>query len=455
MAPLLSLALMSCNPNEGSADAVEPTPTQTGETTGTFPAFYGTPPQNLLIISIDTLRPDHLTRYGDSRALMPFFDGLFEQGVALDAHQSCSNWTYPGSQCAMDGYSALDLGQIPDFTRTPLPDRPTLASTLADAGYTTVLATAKSWLGTDTNACHGFQEVIEESDVMARTIYPSGRDALLDRIEGSEAPWLLHVHFVEPHTPYSAPDSYVTGLEDLTPVDVDFTDQVDIRASCEDWDTLSEAEQDNLRSHLTLRYAGELRHFDEQLAGIWAELADLGLLQDTLVVFWSDHGEQFFERGLCTHARDLNREESDAVGLLWASNIVPGAVDIPTSHTDLAPTILEILGIDAPDEMTGTPLSQLDPDRAVHSYTDGNRGIIQTLVRGDLKLMYHWGEGSQPSYDLTMQKLLYNLAEDPGEQVNLYDSEDPDVIALWALLMPEVERMDALREGISPIDPGP
>ena len=85
---LLMGLLMSCRGGGGAVDAIGTSPAESEETTGTFPAFYGAPPQNLLIISIDTLRPDHLTRYGDDRALMPFFDGLLAQGVALDAHQS-------------------------------------------------------------------------------------------------------------------------------------------------------------------------------------------------------------------------------------------------------------------------------------------------------------------------------------------------------------------------------
>lgn len=420
------------------------------------PSFYGAIPRNLLVISIDTFRPDHLTRYGDHRELMPFLDGLISEGVTLDAHQSCSNWTYPGSQCAMDGYSALDLGQLPDATRQRLPeDRVTLSSTLSGAGYATVLATANPWQGEDTDIWHGFQAREVLPGALAEELYLTGRGMLTRQANPGRDPWFLHLHVMEPHTPYTAPKAYMVGVDELEPIDIDFEDQDAIRRSCEDWDDLDADDRSLLRSHITLRYAAELRHLDAQLAVMWADLKARGLLEDTLVVFWSDHGEQFFERGLCTHNRDLHREESDAIALFWADNIIHDAVSIPTTHADLAPTVLELLGVDIPEEMTGAPLSRLDPDRAVHSYADGNMGIIQTLVRRDMKLMYYWEEGTSARYPAGTPRELFDLAADPGEQVNLYDSDDPLTIELWELLMPEVERLDALREDFSPPDPGP
>ena len=69
-------------------------------------------PKNLLVISLDTYRKDHMARYGDTRNLTPFLDSIAANGLALDNHQSCSNWTYPGVVCAMDGRSPLEYGFV-------------------------------------------------------------------------------------------------------------------------------------------------------------------------------------------------------------------------------------------------------------------------------------------------------------------------------------------------------
>ncbi|MFT4979341.1 MAG: arylsulfatase [Myxococcota bacterium] len=413
--------------------------------TDTFPSFYGEVPTNLLIISVDTFRRDHMGRYGDTRSLTPFLDSLMEQGVALDNHRSCSNWTYPGAQCAMDGYSGLDLGQIPDFSRTPLPDRVTLGSAMKDAGYFTVMITSNGWLYDDTNVAYGFDYADHPSTDKAINLYEIGRNKLYENIDPATTPWFLHVHFKEPHTPYNPPGVYLEGLEDLPELDYDLTDFDQHYDATAEWDALDELDRDLLMQHLVLRYTGEMRYLDDQIRSVFVDLTARGLLDDTLVIFWSDHGEQFYEHGRQAHALALYGEENDALGFYWADNIVPAAVTIPTTHQDLAPTALELLGIAIPTQMTGIPASQLTEGRAVHSYTAARLGTIQTLVQDDHKLIYTWSTGD---------KELYDLVADPGELTDLYDSTDSRVISMWETMLPLTERIDEIRDN-EPLNPGP
>ena len=142
--------LLACTGSAPSDDSVDATPTDT------FPSFYGTPPKNLLVISLDTFRRDHMARYGDTRNLTPFLDGIAQNSMAMDDHQSCSNWTFPGVICAMDGRSPLEYDFVPSFAREPVPDRGTLASWLSDAGYHTIMITSNGWLYDDTNVAYGY-----------------------------------------------------------------------------------------------------------------------------------------------------------------------------------------------------------------------------------------------------------------------------------------------------------
>lgn len=127
-----------------------------------------------------------------------------------------------------------------------------------------------------------------------------------------------------------------------------------------------------------LAYRGELRYFDDTLAGLWADLDGRGLLDDTLVVFFTDHGEQQMERGVLDHGFELYAEENRSVAGFWAKTLVPGTWTGPTLHTDLPVTVLGLLGL--PSTGTGIPLGQaLD------------HGVPQlSIVRGDRQLHQDW-----------------------------------------------------------------
>ena len=431
--------LLACTGSSPTDDSVDATPTDT------FPAFYGTPPKNLLVISLDTFRRDHMTRYGDTRNLTPFLDGIAQNSMALDDHQSCSNWTFPGVICAMDGRSPLEYDFVPSFAREPVPDRGTLASWLSDAGYHTIMITSNGWLYDDTNVAYGYDYADHPSGDGAIGIYEHGRDLLLDAINEGADPWFLHIHLKEPHTPYNPPEAYLEGLDALTPIPYNLADFDEHYDAASEWGELTEAGQALLLEHLTVRYTGEMRYLDDLLQQIWIDLTARGLLKDTLVVFWTDHGEQFWEHGYQAHARGLNQEENAAIGLVWADNIVPVAWSEPTTHADLAPTILQVLGVDIPAEVSGKPVGAADPNRAIFSFTQANLGVIQSVRRDRYKMTYRWSNG---------EKALYDVKADPAEATNLYYSTDPVVEDLWDLLGPRVEVLDSLVVN-EPVDPGP
>lgn len=433
------LFLTSCNGGFAKKDTAQLPPTNT------VPAFYGETPKNLLIISLDTFRIDYLEHFGDTRGLMPFLDSLLAQGVLMKEHQSCSNWTYPGAQCAVDGYTGIDLGLLPRFTRDPLPDRVTLASTLRDAGYFTVMITSNGWLYDDTNMAYGFDYADHPGTDHALSLYEIARTKLYENIDPTSVPWFMHVHFKEPHTPYNPPDAYLEGIDELPALDYDLADFDSHYDATAEWDELDELDRETLMQHLELRYTGELRYLDDQLQAMWVDLTARGLLDDTLVVFWSDHGEQFYEHGRQAHALALYKEENDALGLYWAKNIVSAQMDLPTTHVDLAPTALEILGVDIPAEMTGIPLSQVTEDRAVHSYTSARLGTIQSVVHDRHKMIFTWSDGS---------KELYDLEADPDEQINIYNSTNPRVIEMWETMLPQTTQLEKML-GYDAADPGP
>jgi arylsulfatase A-like enzyme len=435
-------------PGSTSEDGETETTGPPGPPTDTLPSFLGELPKNLLVISIDTLRRDALPRYGGPDEQLVFLNQIAEEGYTLDQHRSCSNWTFASVMCAATGQTNVEIGYVPQLSevnRAPLPDDAKgLASWLSEQGYKTMLASANSWFSSEWNMDLGFQWSNEEKRGTVTFLYDYSRPSVLAAV-ASEKPWYLHLHAIEPHAAYNPPAEYLADLAGLEPLDFDLGVKDEHYSNKGAWPDMTEEERQLLLAHILIRYAGEQRWLDDQLAALWSRLEADGLLDDTLVVIWTDHGEQFWEHDSQTHGYSFHPEESDALAIFWAKNIVPGAWAEPTNHTDLAPTILSALGFPIPESVTGLPVGQAALDRPEFSISAAKSGIVQAVRVGDRKLQYHWWG----------TKRFYRLDEDPLEMFDEYDRFDPEVIALWELLMPRVEAALPLVPQYTPKQAGP
>ena len=416
----------------------------------------GDPPVNVLMLSIDTLRRDRVGRYRQSGSLgpsdTPFLDQLLAEGLALDDHRSCSTWTYPSIACAVTGADivASDFApqRVEDVEMPELPGRfNTLAEQLYLHGYETGLLTANSFLGRFTHADRGHR-ISEVTGLSAAADLVEGGLAIFDELtgEGAPRPWFLHLHFMDPHLPYTPPEAYLTGLEGLAPVDYDLSEQPGYQEAANDWPDLDEDTRALLHATSDVYYGGELRYLDDELRALFDALDARGALDDTLVVIWSDHGEQFWEHGDIAHGNAVYAEENAAVAGFWSRGLAPAAWTGPTTHADLAPTVLTALGFDVPDAMDGAVVGGSDYARGPRyalSFGSLIEHTSQAVDLGGKRLIYHW------LGDLE----LYDLATDPAELDNLYAPGDPDVQALWELLKPRVERVEALTTDPQPVWP--
>ncbi len=422
-AALLLLALAGCSPVQTSTDAA-------GLRTS-FPAWAGEAPRDLIVVSIDTFQRARMQTYGDPVG-MPFLDDLASRSARLDAHTSCSNWTYASVLCAQTGQSATTLGYVPSMGRTePLPVAiETVASRLRDAGYRTALASANPLFSEEYGLAAGFDVAFTEHDLPLTELYA----AVADQAPDGETPTYLHLHALEPHSPYAPPDAYLDGLAALPPIDFDLDTPLTYFTLDNQWLSLTEAEREAVTAHIELRYDAELRWLDDQLAEVFADLDASGALDDALVVIWSDHGEQLWERGALGHGRALYREEHDALAMFWSRGVAPLAWTAPTTHVDLAPTVLDALGVPLSDPVDGLPVGTAPSDRVLFDLSDGYTGVVQAVRDGDLRLHYWW----------TGTARLYDVRQDPAEAQDLYAPDDPRAQALWELLVPELERVAPL-----------
>ncbi len=422
--------------------------------TGTPPpralVFDGERPTNLLVISLDTARRD-LVGFFDTAGLSPNLTSIFSSGVVLEDHRSCSNWTTPSTLCVQTGRfplddehwpSGMDEGLRDPAIPWPPPHPQTLAELLTDDGYDTILVTANTMFSSEINGPASGFTVEDEVPWQSATDVV---DAALRRAADleTERPWYLHVHFIDPHGSYAAPEGWLPDPDLDCPWDVS-SQFAFYGLIWSEYATLDESNQALARACIRNYYGAEIRYWDDQLARLWAGLEREGILDDTLVVFWTDHGEQIGDHGGFQHGSTLYDEENRSTVAFWAKDVVPLRWTGPTIHQDVAPTILEALGLPRGDH-TGIVVGEAPDDRArvMFSHIYGWNVPQLAVVQADRKLYYSW-DGT---------KRLFDLSLDPEEQIDLYTPDDPLVPALWSALDPYVGQL--AQWGLVPVDPGP
>lgn len=398
--------------------------------------FDGPAPTNLFIVSIDTLRWDRIGRYGGGDQ-SPYIDLLLAGGVTLGRHRSCSNWTYPSMLCILTGNTGAEIETLPVGGTGPYlsPSQPTLADFLRDEGYQSSLVATNGFVGlTPYELSNRFDQSLlyryDTIDTVAPVILQEA-EALLD----GKAPFYLHAHLMDVHTPY-----YMhKGFTDI--VDKDMLEVFD-ESNVETWALLTPAEQEALLLEINALYDGEIRYLDQRLQELFVDLDALGALDDTLVVFVSDHGEQFQEHDWWLHAKTLYGEETRALMGFWSKNIVPASLPYNTGHSDVVPTIMAALGLAEPPEVGGVVMGMRMPDEPIFSYhVIPKGGSVAVDVDGERLL-----------FDLRTGSLEYYV-DDPFEVHNLGLIDRKAALALFEThLRAEAERTADIL-GISMAEP--
>ncbi|MBX2800628.1 MAG: sulfatase-like hydrolase/transferase [Myxococcales bacterium] len=412
--------------------------------------FDGPAPSNLIVLSLDTMRKDHMGRYAAGDSLTPFLDARAAEGVALDDFVVCSNWTTASTACVMAGATNLERGADrqmlpivgPTGPAQEIPAEPQLAKQLSDAGFETLFVTSNGFYSRSHGNAQGFRNVVYEGPRKVQGLWELAKDRVDPaRGGGLPSPFYLHVHFFEPHRPYTPPEEVLAPLIDElppSPVPLDTVDDQNVAVGMIQADppVLEPDEIETVKEHMRARYRGEVISFDNGLSFVWEQMRELGLLDDALVLFFTDHGEALWEHGFTFHGRLLHRNENDAIAWFWADNLVSASVDRPTGSEDLAPSVLTALGVAVPDTMTGLPVGTGPEVRDRLAFADAYQGVVQSVQREHHLLHFQWDAPPAGRTNLA----LYDLQADPGEQTNLYDPAAPSAIALelWSVLAPAV-----------------
>ena len=307
---------------------------------------------NVLLVSIDSLRADHLGCYGYERDTSPALDALAAEGVRYATVAAPSSWTLPAHATLFTALPPEGHGLRVDATALT-DDAVCLAEVLQDAGYATSAFVGgpflRSMYGLDQGFDHYDESVVKSFRDSQRGITSpdlvANTTAWIDDWDraGREQPFFVFLHLWDVHYDYAPPPPYDTLFDPDYTGDITGDDFETGRAVHRDMDPVD-------LEHVVALYDGEIRFTDEHLGRLLAHLDELGLRDDLLVVVTADHGEEFFEHGAKGHRKNLF-DPALLVPLVmrWPGRLPAGeVVDAQVRLQDVPTTILSLVGVEPP-----------------------------------------------------------------------------------------------------------
>jgi predicted Zn-dependent protease len=338
----------------------------------------------VILISVDTLRSDHLPAYGYGGVATPHIDALRKDAILFERAYSQVPLTLPSHATILTGMLPADHGVRDNIGFRLPPSVPTIAETLAKNGYATGGAVSAFVLRHETGIARGFAFFDDETEsgsdakALAR-MRRDGRvtvDALTRWIDTiSSRPFFAFLHLYDPHAPYTPPEPYL--------------------------------------SRYANHYDGGIAYADALVGDFIDHLKTRGVYDDALIIFLSDHGEGLDDHGEAEHGVFLYREALQVPLLvkLPHSQRAGESVKTPVALTDVFPTILDVIG--QPHSGASLLAPHARPIYAESYYARFHFGWsdLHSLIDGN----DHYIRAPQPE--------LYDLASDPRESKNRVESD--------------------------------
>ena len=370
-----------------------------------FARAAAAPELNVVFISIDTLRADHLGCYGYKPIHTPNLDTLASDGVRFERAYSAVPVTLPSHTVMFTG-TYPTLNGMHDFSGNKLgPNQTTLAAVLKDAGYTTGAVVGSAVLDSRFGLNRGFDfyydhfdfSRLQESnlDEMERPGNAVADVALDWLAKNSQKKFFLWMHLYDPHYPYHPPEPFATEYKERP-------------------------------------YDGEIAFADAQVGRLISFLKHKGLYRNTVIVVTGDHGESLGEHGEKTHGFFIYNSTLHVPVVVHLPGQTAKTISNVVNLADLMPTLLETLKLSVPSQVQGKSLLPLIANKS----TEDRNLYAETFLP---RLHFNWSElrsvENQKYHFIDAPKAeLYDLRKDPGETQNLFDQKSAVSDEMRALL---------------------
>lgn len=362
----------------------------------------------VILISIDTLRRDHVGAYGYRKPTTPTLDALAKSGVLAEDAVSVSSWTLPSHLSMLTStlpgtHGGTDMKQA--FNRSV----PSVAEILKARGFATHAVTSHLYVSRTYGLDAGFDSMNFRQDRGAANVADHAV-TLIDRF--GDRPFFLFLHFYDPHWHYAPPPEVLKEFE--TSYTGALTGQLNAFQHLRP-DQVKPADL----AHLLALYDGEIRYTDNEVGRILGHLRERGAADNTLLVVTSDHGEEFLDHGSWEHQKTLYEEVVRVPFIVAGAGVAPRRETKPVNLLDVAPTLLDFLGVPAGSAMKGTSLLKpLSDVREMYGETDHTTdGTRLTFLRGGAN---SWKAilRTDPKTQRVRGSEWYDLALDPTERQN-------------------------------------
>lgn len=398
---------------------------------------------NVILISIDTLRADHLGCYGYKKNTTPNLDKFALESIQFMQAFSASPWTLPSHMSILTSLYP-DVHKVMEKESTLDPVWPLLAQVMKMADYNTAgFVRSCVWMNPEFGFDRGF-DIYVVSDDNAEQVNKSVFSWLTNHKDDT---FFLFLHYYDVHSdwrtlPYDSPPPYSRMF--LPGYKGNFTGcGEEICAS----EYLVELNKKKIilppedRDYIRGMYDGGIRYTDTHVGELLKKIDGLGLRENTLVVITSDHGEEFQEHNRFLHDQVYNETMHVPLLMRFPARIpIKKRVNQPVEIIDILPTILDLIKIKPQNHFQGRTLVPAingeDKSKGTDIYGTGRTGQ-ELIIRDNLKFIY-----TLP----TKKKELYDLKKDPGEQINLADSDKHKVGIMMKGLLEWMKRNEKWRK---------
>ncbi len=407
---------------------------------------------NVVFVTVDTLRADHLGAYGYPRATSPFLDSIAAAGARFSDAVAPAAWTKPSTGTLFTGLYPSRHGALYHGSSLKLPEgMRTLAEAFRERGYVTAGFVSNPNIKAVFDFDRGF-DVFFDSPVEDTLTLACIRASFTGRILTSlmrhqfnwnyendarrinehvlawldanhDLPFFLYVHYIDPHVPYDPPAAYRKQFEQEHGFAVF-----------------------NKRAKLVGQdlYDAEIRYTDDGLRELVERIKRLGIWERTLSVFTSDHGEEFFEHEVLGHGFSLFQAAIRVPLVLHGSGVPAGCViEEPVQILDLPATVLDLAGFGVDRFGDGGSFAGALRDRRWsreqeyflenefgQDYSDQRAFVFTGVRKGRWKLVLTERNAFfPPENPANARQALYDLWNDPAEEKNLIGAEEHRAIA--------------------------
>jgi hypothetical protein len=361
---------------------------------------------NIILITIDTLRADHLGFLGYERNTSPNLDRLASDGLRFSWAFSQGPQTRLSIPSMFVGRYYSEIDRSNDTWPRIYDSNVTLAERLKSAGYRTAGIPAHRFFVPNYGLHQGFDDwdlfIVEQFQtrmpfVVSGNLSTARALKWLKAQDSDGGPFFLWIHYFDPHFKYRNHPQFSFGDSELD------------------------------------RYDSEIRYTDEQIGKVLNWIQDSPFAKNTYTMVHSDHGEGFGMHGYLHHGQHLFNDQVRVPLIINGPGIPSRQIDTPVSLLDVVPTTLDLAGIPTPNELTGISLIPFGTETKLPEHPPVFIEMLKDATHSDRRVIVDWPWKLQ--YGITFDEYtLFNLAQDPEEQFDLHTHKRAEFLRLQKAL---------------------